>query len=140
MALLMAQSGINFRQSEKGNCNSFIKWQKGNNNLTTRLSAEQCIRNPELLHSIVAGFESKDKKLQSDCIEVFTIISVNYPELIVPFADKVSQLINNTETKTRWEAVHTLAFIADKTPETIFSILPELQNLIEKDKRDNNAY
>jgi len=73
-----------------------------------------------LLHSVAAGFKSKDKKVQSDCIEVFTIISVNYPELIVPFVDKVAQPIDNKEIKTRWETVHTLAFIADKTPESIF--------------------
>jgi hypothetical protein len=96
--------------------------------------AEQCIKSPKLIGEVASGFESKDKKLQSDCIEVFTMISESKPELIVPFAEKVIPLIVNKETKTRWEAVHTLAFIADKAPAVISSILPDLQGLIEKDK------
>jgi len=96
--------------------------------------AEQCVKNPKLIKDIAAGLESIDKKLQTDCIEVFTMISESNPELIVPFADKVIPLIGNKETKTRWEAVHTLVFIADKTPDVIYSILPDLQELVEKDK------
>ena len=101
---------------------------------SNRLVADQCIKNPGLLSDIVKGFADKDKKLQSDCIEVFTLVSENHPGLIVPFADKIVPLISNKETKTRWEAVHTFSFIADKVPGIIFSILPELQELIEKDK------
>lgn len=103
----------------------------GNSN---RLVAEQCIKNPELIVDIAMGFVDKDKKLQSDCIEVFTMISENHPHLIVPFADKIVTLLANKETKTRWEAVHTLSFIANKVPEIILSVLPDLQALIEKDK------
>ena len=91
-------------------------------------------RDPDLLKDIATGFLSTNKKLQSDCIEVFTMVSENHPDLIVPLADKVLPLLKNKETKTRWEAVHTLSFIADKIPDIISSILPDLQELIEKDK------
>ncbi len=101
---------------------------------SNKIVAEKCIKNPKLLHDIVTGFKKDDKKLQSDCIEVFTIISEQHPELIVPYADKIVPLLKSKETKTKWEALHTFSYIADKVPETIFSILPELQELIEKDK------
>jgi hypothetical protein len=101
---------------------------------SNRIVAEKCIENPDLLKDIATGFLSADKKLQADCIEVFTMVSENHPDLIVPLADKILPLLNNKETKTRWEAVHTLSFIAVKIPEIIFSILPDLQELIEKDK------
>ena len=101
---------------------------------SNRIVAEKCIENTDLLKDIATGFLSADKKLQADCIEVFTMVSENHPDLIVPLADKILPLLNNKETKTRWEAVHTLSFIAVKIPEIIFSILPDLQELIEKDK------
>jgi len=101
---------------------------------SNRIVAEKCIETPDMLKDIATGFLSADKKLQSDCIEVFTMVSENHPDLIVPLADKILPLLNNKETKTRWEAIHTLSFIADKIPEIIFSILPDLQELIEKDK------
>jgi hypothetical protein len=100
---------------------------------SNRIVAIKCIENPNLLEDIATGLLSADKKLQSDCIEVFTMVSENHPDLIAPLADKIVPLLNNKETKTRWEAVHTLSFIADKIPEIIFSILPDLQELIEKD-------
>ncbi|MBN2609955.1 MAG: hypothetical protein JXB00_00195 [Bacteroidales bacterium] len=101
---------------------------------SNRLVAMQCIENPELLSEIAKGFLSKDKKIQSDCIEVFTMVSENHPGLVVPLADKVLSLLPAKDTKTRWEAVHTLSFIADKVPEFIFSVLPELSEIIEKEK------
>ncbi len=109
--------------------------QKGDKTETSnKLVAEKCIANPKILAEIATGLEDKDKKLQSDCIEVFTLVSEVKPEFIVPYADNVLPLLYSKETKTRWEAVHTLSFIADKIPDTVFSVLPTLQSLIEKDK------
>ena len=101
---------------------------------SNRLVAEQGLKNPKLLEDVAEGFLDKDKKLQSDCIEVFTFVSEKRPDLIVPFSEKIIPLLKSKETKTRWEAVHTLSMIADKIPEIIDSILPELHLLIEKDK------
>jgi len=102
--------------------------------IANRLVAEKCITKPRLLAEIAIGLEDKDKKLQSDCIEVFTMVSEEKPEFIVPYADNTLPLLYSKETKTRWEAVHTLSFIAEKIPDTIFSVLPVLQSLVEKDK------
>ena len=101
---------------------------------SNKIVAEQCIANPRLLAEIAVGLEDKNKKLQSDCMEVFTIVSEKNPELIVPYAENILHLLYSKETKTRWEAVHTLSFITEKIPDVIFSILPTLQSLIEKDK------
>jgi len=101
---------------------------------SNKIVADKCIANPRLLAEIAIGLEDKDKKLQSDCIEVFTLVSEKKPELIVLYAENILPLLYSKETKTRWEAVHTLSFIADKIPEIIFSVLPALQSLIEKDK------
>ena len=102
--------------------------------ISNKLVAEKCLANPKILAEIAVGLEDKDKKLQSDCIEVFTIVSENKPAFVVPYADNILSLLYSKETKTRWEAVHTLSFIAENIPDIIFSILPTLQSLIEKDK------
>ncbi len=109
--------------------------QKGDKTeMSNKLVAEKCIANPKALAEIATGLKDKDKKLQSDCIEVFTLVSEVKPELVVPYADNMLPLLYSKETKTRWEAAHTLSFIAAKVPDTIFSVLPTLQSLIEKDK------
>jgi hypothetical protein len=109
--------------------------QKGDKTeIANRLVAEQCIANPKILAEIAIGLEDNDKKLQSDCIEVFTLVSEVKPEFIIPYADNILPLLYSKESKTRWEAVHSLSFIAEKIPDIIFSILPVLQSLVEKDK------
>ena len=100
---------------------------------SNKIVAEKCIANPRLLAEIAIGLEDKDKKLQSDCMEVFTLVSEKKPELAVQYADNIVPLLSSKQAKTRWEAVHTLSYIADKIPDVISSILPGLQSLIEKD-------
>ena len=100
---------------------------------SNRLVAEKCIANPRLLAEIAVGLEDKDKKLQSDCIEVFTLVSETKPELIVQYAENIVPLLSGKDAKTRWEAAHTLSYIADRIPDIISHILPLLQSLIEKD-------
>jgi hypothetical protein len=109
--------------------------QKGDKTETSnRLVAEKCIASPKLLAEIAIGLEDKDRKLQSDCIEVFTFVSEVKPDFVVPYAENIIPLLYSKETKTRWEAVHTLSLIADKIPDIIFAILPVLQSFIEKDR------
>ena len=101
---------------------------------SNKIVAEQCVANSRLLAEIATGLEDKDKKLQVDCIEVFTLVAEKKPECIIQYADNIIPLLCSKETKTRWEAVHTLSFIAANIPDVIFSMLPTLQSLIEKDK------
>jgi hypothetical protein len=114
---------------------SQLSSQKGDKTeISNKLVAEKCIANPKTLAEITIGLEDKDKKLQSDCIEVFTLVAEVKPEFVVPYAENILPLLYSKETKTRWEAVHTLSFIAEKIPDIIFSVLPALQSLVEKDK------
>ena len=99
-----------------------------------KIVAEKCVANPQLINEIVAGLKDDDKKLQSDCIEVLTLVAEKMPGLVVPYFDDIIPLISSKETKTRWEAVHTLSYIAEIIPDGIFTVLPALQSLIEKDK------
>jgi hypothetical protein len=109
--------------------------QKGDKTeIANRLVAEKCIANPKLLAEIAFGLEVQDKKRQSDCTEVFTFVAEVKPEFVVPYAENILPLLYSKETKTRWEAVHVLSFIAEKIPDTVFSVLPVLQSLVENDK------
>ena len=115
---------LNDLSSQKGD-----KTEESNRKVTV-----QCISNPDLIIEIIEGLSAKDKKLQSDCAEVCTMIAEKNPDLIVPFAEKIIPLITTKETKTRWEIFHTLLFIADKIPGYIFSVLAEIEDITEKDK------
>ena len=109
--------------------------QKGDKTeASNQIVAEKCIANPRILAEIAVGLENTDRKLQADCMEVFTLVAEKKPEFVVPYSENILPLLYSKETKTRWEAVHTLSFIADKIPDVIFSILPVLQSFIEKDK------
>ena len=101
---------------------------------SNKIVAEKCIAGPRLLAEIAIGLEDKDKKLQSDCMEVFTLVSEKKPELVVQYAENIVPLLSSKQAKTRWEAVHSLSYIAYKIPDIISSILPALQSLIEKDE------
>ena len=101
---------------------------------SNKIVAEKCIANPKMLADIVVGLEDKNKKLQTDCIEVFTLVAEKKPEFVVQYVEYIVPLLYSKEAKTRWEAVHTLSYITEKTPDTISSILHILQSLAENDK------
>lgn len=102
--------------------------------IANRAAADRCIEQPDLLDEIVTGFSSKDKKLIADCIEVFTMTSEKRPDLVVPYAEHLPALLANKENRIRWEAAHTLAFIARLTPDLVFALLPELAQIMQHDK------
>jgi hypothetical protein len=115
--------------------NQLSSQKKDKTEISNNLVAEKCLANPKLLTEIAVGLEdNKNKNLQTDCIEVFTLVSEVKPELVVPYADNILPLLYSKKSKTRWEAVHTLSFIAEKIPDTIFSALPTLQSLAENDE------
>jgi len=101
---------------------------------SNKIVAEKCTAAPRLLAEIAIGLEDKDRKLQSDCIEVFTLVSEKKPEFIVQYAENIIPLLSSKQAKTRWEALHTLSYIAEKIPDIIFAILPTLQLLVEEDE------
>ena len=101
---------------------------------SNKIVAEKCIANPRLLADIAVGLEDINKKLQSDCMEIFTMVSEKNPEFTVRYSEDIIPLLYSKGSKTRWEAAHTLSYIADKIPDTISDILPALRSLIEKDE------
>lgn len=99
-----------------------------------RSAAEKCLKNPKLLDEIASGFNSKDKKLISDCAEVMTMTAEHKSELIMPYAEQLINLLKSKETRTRWEAAHSLAYIAEKIPELITVNLSFINGIITGDK------
>jgi HEAT repeat protein len=94
----------------------------------------QCLKNHELIPEVVDGLSDKDNRLVGDCAEVLTKIAETNPELIAPFAEKLIPLLESKYTRARWEAMHALAFVADKVPETISSILSQLHRMSLSDQ------
>ncbi len=101
---------------------------------SNRIVAERCMADPPLLADIAVGMEDADKKLRADCAEVFTMVAEKRPELIVPHAGAILPLLSDKETKTRWEAAHTLSYIAGLAPDVVSEALPALCALIDGDK------
>ncbi|HEY8399662.1 MAG TPA: hypothetical protein VIK89_00295 [Cytophagaceae bacterium] len=56
------------------------------------------------------------------------------PELVVPFDNKLIPVIQHKHTKSRWEAMYAISLIVPFYPEMIEAILPELNEIIEKDQ------
>lgn len=96
--------------------------------------SEICLKEPSLLSDIATGFTSKSKNLKSDCIEVFTLVGAKSPQFIAPFLDQIAYLLQDKDNKTRWEAAHSMAYVAHLRPEAIIALLPNLEKIIENDK------
>ena len=105
------------------------KTEEGN-----RIAAKECIQNSELLNELIEGFTSNDKALIGDCVEVFTKVSEEKPELIVPFTSLIFPLLTSNTTRIRWEAIHTISLLTPYIPEQISSLLPAIREKIHTDK------
>jgi len=99
-----------------------------------RQVVEKCLSNPALLEEIASGLDEKNAALLGDCLEVFTQVSEKQPALIAPFAKKVVPFLNHKNTRVRWEAMHSLAYISSLVPELLQSLLPALAEIIRPDK------
>lgn len=94
----------------------------------------QCIDNPMLLEEITVGIKSGSPDLVGDCVEVFTEVSQDHPELVAPYGSLLTELIEQKNTRVRWEAVHALAHITTCIPEVIQPILSQIAQLIGQDR------
>ncbi len=99
-----------------------------------RAVAELCLADPSLLPQIAAGLGRGDRMLAGDCAEVLTMVAEADPALVSPFAGALCTLLDHEYTRARWEAVHALALIATRVPETIHSNLPTLAGMIRTDR------
>jgi hypothetical protein len=107
---------------------------KINSNEPNKNVAAECINNPELLDEIAGHLNCKDKKLSGDCAEVMTEVALTNPEHVSKYLEQILPLLKHKETRVRWEAMHSLALCATTRPDFIETIIPDLQEIINKDK------
>lgn len=96
--------------------------------------ALQCIDSPGLLSAIVNALSDKDEKLAGDCAEVLTKVAEEKPDLIVPYAQNLVNLLRNKSTRARWEAAHALALITEYAGNIIEPELQFIEGLVKSDK------
>ncbi|MFC5463538.1 HEAT repeat domain-containing protein [Lederbergia graminis] len=99
-----------------------------------RKVAHACIQNEELIEEIGEGLLSNDTALLGDCAEVCTMVAEQEPEKIVPYADRLMNLLDHKKTRVRWESMHAIALITTFIPEKITIIIPTLKEKIKSDK------
>lgn len=113
----------------------FLSSQTGDNTSHSNIQAAQhCLDHPDLLAQIAAGLDSLEGHLAADCAEVMTLVALEKPELVAPYAQQLAGHISHRNTMARWETVHALACIAPLAPDVIRLLLPKLQRMIQLDK------
>ena len=95
--------------------------------------AALCLDNPGLFKDLADALSHKDADLVGDCAEVFTKGAEQRPDLVAPYADALTPLLEHKKTRVRWEATHALALVATLAPQTIQTHLPQLQSMIRHD-------
>jgi len=113
--------------------------------LATSLGRKDDVPNQELAKEIALGndkeaikelieilSESKDKKIQSDCIKAFYEIGYIKPELIADYYDFFIELLKNKNNRLVWGAMITLKTISEVKPKEIFENLPVILEVVEK--------
>lgn len=96
--------------------------------------AAKCLKNPALLKEIAAGLLSKNGKLVADCAEVITLVAEENAKLASTYIEDLIPLLKHKESKARWEATHAFSLLVHLNPVVIESILPDLEQIMEKDK------
>jgi hypothetical protein len=95
---------------------------------------EQCKQNPELLDEISEGLKGDDPGMLGDCAEVMTEVAKKFPELVTPFADLMPPLLDHEKTMVRWEAMHTLALIANRCEDIIEELFSTIRDIMKNDE------
>jgi len=76
--------------------------------------------------------ESKDKKIQSDCIKTLYETGYIKPELIADYYDFFIELLKNKNNRLVWGAMIALKTISEVKPKEIFENLPAILEVTEK--------
>jgi len=96
--------------------------------------AGHVLKEPALLAEIAQALASHDAKLAGDCAEVMTIAAAREPAIVAPHANVLIALLDDKDTRVRWEAMHCLAEIAAQVPEKIAPLVRRLDEKIALDK------
>jgi hypothetical protein len=100
---------------------------------SNRKVATLCLDNSDLLVEIVIGLTDKNLALVGDCAEVMTMVAIDHPEWVAPYAEHLANLIASPNTRVRWEAMHALSLVSGLAPTTIESLLPRLAEILHVD-------
>jgi hypothetical protein len=114
--------------------NQLASKMSSRSNEPNKAVAIKCIETPELLEEIAGHLKDSDKKLVADCAEVMTEVALSNPSLIAEFTMDLIPLINSKDNRIKWESIHALSLVAHLVPDLIFSILPELEEIMHRDK------
>jgi len=108
--------------------------QKERSEQGNRRVAAKILENPDLIIEITNSLTSKDNFLLGDCVEVCTMIAESEPALIAPYSNRILPLLENKNTRVRWEAMHAIALITPDVPEKIIGHWKLLEDLFTNDK------
>lgn len=106
----------------------------GRGQSTNQLVAEQCLADPGLLAEIGECLDSLEARFAGDCAEIMTLVAARRPERVNPYVPALLKLLSHQSTRVRWEAMHSLAYLAEGSPETIAAALPRLSQIIQADQ------
>lgn len=65
---------------------------------------------------------------------MLTEIAKEKPAWVAPYGQLLPEILNNKNSRARWEAMHCLALIAEYTPDTIQPMIARLTEIIENDE------
>lgn len=94
----------------------------------------QCLKEPELLEEIAGGLESVDRRLVADCAEVFCEVAAERPDWVAPYAERLAPLAHHKAGRVRWEAMRAISRVADRVPQLIEVMIPDLRRIAQGDK------
>jgi len=99
-----------------------------------RRAIARCLADRVLLDEIVDGLERKDRRLAADCAEVLCKVAAEQPAWVAPYAERLAPLIHHKAGRVRWEAMRAISRVADRVPQLIEVIIPDLRRIAQSNK------
>lgn len=107
---------------------------RGDRTQQSNLAVAGKVRNDlSLLDEIQQGFAAANIKVVGDAVEIFTMVAQDHPETVARYAESLQPLLDSKDKRVRWEATHTLVFIARHTPAFLKRIRAKLEELVSRD-------
>jgi hypothetical protein len=95
--------------------------------------AEKVRRDLSFLGEIQKGFGGPNIKVAGDAVEIFTMIAEDHPEAVARYAGALEPLLDSKDKRVRWEATHTLVFVARHAAEFLKRVRRRLEELVRHD-------
>jgi hypothetical protein len=91
--------------------------------------AELCIEEPKHLDEVRDHLQSRDRRLQGDCVEVFTEVAKIRPELTAMYVDDLLTMLDTRNNRAFWEDLAGLSLIVPLTADKIYPYREKLFHL-----------